>query len=346
MIGLLARYRIVFFVILLTRFLVSQTYPVRKVDSLLTTGINQIINEKYDKAHETFLSLDKDYPDLPFGKIYLSATLIAKSFDLKLPFNKTLIENSLNAAINVSEKRLDKNRSAWNLYFVALSKGYLAYFEAINRNWLSALNDGFESVKYFDKCLAKDSTFYDSYTAIGTFEYWKSKKTEFLQWLPFFSDDSRNGIKLLKEAVEHSSYNRYLGIYSLQWVLINQKKYSEVITLSQKALKEYPESRFFKWALARAYEVVDVKKSIAVYNEILQSYEKDTLTVYNKILLFHLLAQRYEKIAEFQKSLKLCNEILNITDLTEHERSVLKKRLDRVKRLKEHLILEMKKNTN
>lgn len=342
----LARFRTILFVVFLSHFLVAQTYPVKKVDSLLTTGINQIINENYSDAENTFSFLNKEYPNLPFGRIYLSATLIAKSFDLKLPFNKTLIDSNLNEAIKISETRLDKNKSAWNIYFVALSKGYLAYFEAINKDWLSALNDGFESAKYFDKCLAKDSSFYDCYIALGTFEYWKSEKTEFMQWLPFFNNESQEGIKLLTEAIKHASYNRYIGIYSLQWILVYEKKYQDVINLSQKVLKEYPKSRFFKWALARAYEEIDVKKSITIYNEILDSYKKDTLTVYNKILLEHLLAQQYAKIAEFQKSLKLCNEILDIPNLTEHERNILKRRLDRVKKLKEKLLSEIKTNNN
>ncbi len=342
----LVRFRIIFFVVLLARFLVPQTYPVKEVDSLLTAGIDQIINENYSNAQNTFSFLNKEYPNLPFGKIYLSATFIAQSFDLKLPFNKTLIDSNLNAAIKISEIRLDKNKSAWNIYFAAVSKGYLAYFEAINKDWFSALNDGFESAKYFDQCLAKDSSFYDSYIALGTFEYWKSAKTEFIQWLPFFDNESQEGIKLLTEAIKHSSYNRYLGIYSLQWILINEKKYQDVINISQKALKEYPKSRFFKWALARAYEETDVRKSIAVYSEILNSYKKDTLTVYNEVLLDHLLAQQYSKIAEFEKSLKLCDEILDIPSMTEHEKDILKKRLQRVRKLREKLIGEIKKSSN
>ncbi len=181
---------------------------------------------------------------------------------------------------------------------------------------------------------------------MGTFEYWKSEKTEFVQWLPFFNNESQEGIKLLTEAIKHNSYNRYIGIYSLQWIFINEKKYQDVINLSQKVLKEYPNSRFFKWALARAYEEIDVKKSIAVYNEILDSYKKDTLTVHNEVLLKHLLAQQYAKIAEFQKSLKLCNEILDIPNLTEHEKSILKRRLDRVKKLRDKLLSEIKKSGN
>jgi tetratricopeptide (TPR) repeat protein len=336
-------FRLVFFFILLCpNFCFSQSYPDHQVDSLLTDGINELISQNYSGARNVFLTLDKNYPDIPFGKIYLAALEIARSFDLKFPYKTGYIDSNLNEALNLSQKRYDNNPMVWNKYFVALSKGYLAYFAAINKNWLSALNQGYDSMKDFDDCLSRDSSFFDCYIAIGTFEYWKSKKVEFLNWLPFFSDNSQKGIELLYKAIDHNSYNKYLAVYSLQWILINEKKYQDVVKLSDEVLAAYPKSRFFKWALGRAYEEIDVQKSIEIYENILNSYEKDTLTVYNEILLKHLIAQQYEKIGEFQKSIKLCDEILNIRNLGNYGVDYLEKRIDRVKKLRAKLEDEIK----
>jgi hypothetical protein len=325
-----------------SNFSFSQIYPNHHVDSLLTTGITELINQDYIAAQNSFLTLNKNYPDIPFGKIYLVALQIAKSLDLKLPYNTGYIDSNLNAALRISETRYNNNPSVWNKYFIALSKGYLAYYAAINRNWLSALNQGYDSMKDFDDCLSQDSSFYDCYIAIGTFEYWKSKKVEFLNWLPFFNDESQKGIEFLYKAIEHNSYNKYLAVYSLQWVLINEKRYKDVVKISEKALKDYPNNRTFRWALGRAYEEIDIRKSIEVYQNILNSYEKDTLTAFNDILLKHLIAQQYEKIGEFQKSINLCDEILNVTNLGDYKVDYLKRRIERVKKLKARLEQEIK----
>ncbi len=105
-------------------------------------------------------------------------------------------------------------------------------------------------------------------------------------------------------------------------------------------LTKYPNSRFFKWALARAYEDVDKRKSISVYNEILNSYNNnDNLNNINKIILIHLIAQQYQQLGEGDTALKLCNKILN-TKLDDHEESKLEKRLERVKDLRKELLSE------
>jgi hypothetical protein len=334
-------FEIFLLVFFFSNFSFSQSYPNHQVDSLLTTGINELINQKYNYAQNTFLTLSNNYPDIPFGRIYLVALQIAKSLDLKLPYNTAYIDSNLNAALKISEARYNNNPTAWNKYFIALSKGYLAYFAALNRNWLSALNQGYDSMKDFDDCLSRDSSFYDCYIAIGTFEYWKSKKVEFLNWMPFFSNESQKGIELLYKAIDHNSYNKYLAVYSLQWILINEKRYRDVVNITEKTLKDYPNNRTFKWALGRAYEEIDVRKSIEVYQNILNSYEKDTLTAYNDILLKHLIAQQYEKIGEFQKSIKLCDEILSVAKLGDYKVDYLERRVERVKDLKARLEQEI-----
>ena len=59
----------------------SQVYPVSKVDSLLKQGITHIVNQDYDKAELYFDTLNKNFPELPLGNIYLAANKIAKAFD-------------------------------------------------------------------------------------------------------------------------------------------------------------------------------------------------------------------------------------------------------------------------
>ena len=58
----------------------------------------------------------------------------------------------------------------WYNYFYALTEGYIAYYEALNENWISALTNGMNSIKYFENCLSADDEFYEAYIAIGTFE--------------------------------------------------------------------------------------------------------------------------------------------------------------------------------
>ena len=335
-------------ILIFTSFLYAQKYPDPIVDSLLNRGIELIINQDYESAGKNFDELKNKYPGLPFGDIYLAANEIAKSYDFNKEFNDELISDNLNKAMDTAETLLDKDENnIWNIYFLALSKGYYAYYKALNKNWFSAASNGFDAIKYFERCLQKDSLFYDAYTAIGNFEYWKSRKTEFLNWLPFVNKEIKDGIKYLIKSVNNPGYNAYLAIHSLQWIYIDQRKYTEVVKLTEPVLKKYPDSRFFKWALARAYEDLDKKKSIKIYYEILNSYISiNELSKFHEILLKHLIAQQYEQLGETEKALKLCNDILTIDYSSSPDKDRLDGRIERVKELKEKIISVMKKENN
>lgn len=340
--GHLALYKIYLFVVIfgITNHLFAQKFPDPKVDSLINLGISNIIDQKYNNAIATFNNLEFEYPELPLAKIYLAACKIAQAYDLAMEYDSDYIESKLEEARIIAEDLIDDdNQNIWNEYYLALAEGYQSYFDAINDNWLSAISTGMNSISAFGECLNIDSTFYEAYIGIGTYEYWMSRKTEFLNGFPFYEDETQIGIDKLQEAINKSSYNSYLAINSLVWIYIDQEKYNEAITVAQKAVEEFPESRYFKWGLARAYEDVDPETSIKIYEKLLESYAaEDSTNHINEIILKHLIAQQHFKIGDLTKSLKLCNDVLSITELTDFELSKLENRIERVKEFRQKLV--------
>lgn len=327
------------FLFLFPLFVNAQVYPDRVVDSLLRLGINNIVNQNYNAAQNVFIKLKNDYPELPFGKIYLAANKIAQAYDYAQEFDEDYILNNLEDAKDQAELLLEKDQSnIWYRYFYALAEGYISYFEAINESWFSALSSGVNSISEFEKILDSDKNFFEAYIAIGTFEYWKSRKMEFMNWLPFTNDTKNIGIDRLIVAIDSSSYNTYLAINSLVWIYIDQKRFSDAIEIAEKALKEFPESRNFKWGLARAYEDKNPAKAIELYLEILASYPDSLENNYkNEITLKHLIAQQYSKLGNRKQALKYCNEILSLKNIPEKTMNDISGRLYRVKSLKNEL---------
>lgn len=313
----------------------AQTYPDVEIDSLLKTGIQHIVNHNYNEAEKTFSKLDIDFPELPLGKIYLAAAKIAYAYDFETPFDENYIEDNLQSAQSLSERLLEKNKNdKWNVYFFALARGYYAYYQAVQGNWLNALRTGLSSVAAFEECLEIDPDFHEAWIAIGTYEYWRSRKTDFLSWLPFVSDNKNFGIDRLHHAIDSSVYNTHLAIHSLIWIYIDQKNFNAALELSGFAVEKFSDSRVFKWGYARACEEVDLRKSIEIYFDILESYNQTGIkTRINEITLKHIIAQQYVKLGENQKALKLCKEILDLNDLTKFEREKLGDRLKRVRSL-------------
>ena len=333
------KFYLIIFALLVYSEVFAQIYPDAIVDSLLRTGIRYVVKQDYDSANRIFNQLNAEYSSLPLGKIYLAASKIAEAYDYAQDFDETYIRENLESAKMEAEKLLElDNSNIWYRYFFALSEGYISYFEAINGNWFSALNTGINSITEFEEILALDENFIEAYIAIGTFEYWKSRKLEFVSWLPFSNDTKNIGIDLLIIAIDSSSYNSHLAINSLIWIYIDQNKYEEAISVSQNALREFPQSRTFKWGMARAYEESNPLKAIGLYKEILNSYpDIKTGNYKNEITLKHILAQQYARLGDKGEAIKYCDEILSMKNIPEKTLIEMQERLERVDDLKNEL---------
>jgi hypothetical protein len=326
-----------FLLAVLSNFLFSQDYPQARVHHLLQEGINNIINSRYDSAERNFRQLSEEFPMLPLGDIYSASVKIARSYDNGEDYDGSAVLDLLQSG-RVKAKILleDDPGNNWNRYFLALAEGYSAYFNALRENWITAFTGAVSSADLFRQCLAKEHGFFEAYSALGTYYYWKSRKLEPLSWLPFFKDDTEEGIKLLQAASDSALYSRYLAVNSLIWIYIDQKRFADAAALAENILKVYPESRYFKWGLARALEETDKERSIKIYYEILDSY--DHPSIQNELKLKHKIAQQHFFLGNNEYSLKLCREILSKKFTAHSDDRRIRSRLERVAELMNELL--------
>lgn len=337
-IELLVRFSLIFFIIF-QNSLFAQTHPNPKVDFLLKLGIKNILLQNYDKADSIFIELNRTYPNLPLGDIYRVGNFITKSVDYEEKLNEDFVEELLDSAEYKIEILLNEDdEDIWNNYYEALFYGYRAYFYTVQGNLLNAFADGIYSLNAFNECLSVDNKFYEAYIAAGTYNYWKSAQSKSFLWLPFVKDKREEGIELLEEAIQHSSYNHHLAAYSLVWIYIDYELPQKAVNLSLQMLEEYPNSRYFRWGLARAYQDIDKTKAIKVYRELLKSIENiSNRNLYNDVVLRHKIAMLEYDLGNYKKALTLCNEILDFKLNSAEIKQRLQDRLSRVKVLKEKI---------
>ena len=295
--GLLAHYKIFVLFFVFTSLLSAQVYPDREIHASLVKGIDLIIAQKYNKAEEEFAGLIRKNPSFPLWNVYYAAAKIAEAYDYGYDYNSQEIEYHLDEALKKSDNLLDKNESnIWYNYFISLTKGYIAYYNGINENWYSTAKNGLSAINGFEDCIKKDSSFYDAYVGIGVFKYWKSRKSEFLSWLPFFGNEKGTGINSLLKAKNHNTYNSYIAVYNLIWILIEEGKNKEASNVALDALKKYPESRMFRWGYAKACEGFAPEKAIEAYSEIMNSLQKEGINNhYKEVILKYTIARIYKK---------------------------------------------------
>ncbi len=254
-----------------------QRVPSHAMDSLLTAGIDQTLRQKYAEAGRTFRKVAADFPDHPSGFLYQAALLqtIAMDYELALerePFD-SLLELGQERASAMIEHDPD---SPWGHFYRGTMLGYDSYARAVRGDWFGAATKGMSSASEFRQAIESDSLFYDAYAGIGTYSYWKTRKIEFLAWLPFVGDGRAEGIDYLMACSEHGVYNKFAAMNSLVAIYLDNESYTKAAHVAEEALRSYPENRLFLWGLATAYERSgDTSRAISAYGRLLESIVTD-----------------------------------------------------------------------
>lgn len=311
-----------------------------KTDSLIQCGIELSIEHNYLKAESIFQRLIEDYPDHPIGYFFMAATLQSKMMDYESDhWNQEFFQN-IRLAIQYTEKNEfgKPEHDPWSLFYHGSALCYLAFYEGRNANFLKAVRHGLTGISILKKVIKIESKIHDAYFGIGSYKYWRSQKTKFLNWLPLVSDERQEGIEMVRRAVEQGKYTQYAAMNELIWILLDAGKAKEAYVWALKGLKKFPQSRFFLWGAAKtAFVLEDYSASVTYFQQLLDSIIKAPCdNYYNEYICRAKLAQCFAKLGKFAdasaqiiyvESLSLSPEIEKKLKKQREELSQLKKKL-------------------
>jgi tetratricopeptide (TPR) repeat protein len=218
--------------------------------SLVISGIDFILKQEYGRADSLFRLVTNRYPEHPAGYLYRAAVLQAYTID----FDEPVEQEKFDSLLMLGRTTADNISLPWKEYFLGTADGYDAYERVERGDWFGGVRKGMSSASRLEEVVEKDSSFYESYVGIGTYYYWRSRKTEFLRWLPFVKDDRARGIRLLIIGADHSEYNRFAAMSALVSIYLDAENYTQAEEWSRRALNTYPENRIFLWGLATALD--------------------------------------------------------------------------------------------
>jgi tetratricopeptide (TPR) repeat protein len=204
-------------------------------------------------------------------------------------------------------------------------------------DWFGGTRKGLSSVSSFKDALRLDSGLCDACAGIGAFYYWRSKKTESFNWLPFVGDDRNEGLSLLNTCVERGIYNRYTALNMLSAIYTDAALYEQAAACSRKGLERYPENRSFLWGLATALQKSSKwKEAAGAYRMLLDAIlrSKDN-NHYNEIVCMLNLATVSAQVAEFEYARRLLTDICKYreSDFPVHLQERIKDKLEKARTL-------------
>ncbi|MBD3287209.1 tetratricopeptide repeat protein [candidate division KSB1 bacterium] len=274
-------------------------------DSLILYGIDQSIRQNYASAESTFTRLINESPEHPRGYFFLAATLQSKSMDFETDIWEDEFILTLDKAENRARKLLRINdEDEWARFYLGSALSYRAFYDGKKNRFVSAIKRGLAGISELNKVIAIDSTMYDAYLGIGSYKYWRSKFTRYLDWLPLIKDERELGIKMVKLAAEKGTYTKYAAINALVWILIDHGDVSEALKWVLKGLSKYPQSRFFLWGAAKTYfNLQQYDNAIKYYQNILGTVQQEKLNNhYNEIICYYKIAECHFKLQQHDQA--------------------------------------------
>lgn len=329
-------------IVIAAEFAQGQDVSESRTDSLIQAGIEFSIQHNYYQAESIFQQLIKNNPAKPIGYFFMAATIQSKMMDYESDRWSQDFYRYIHLAIyHAKNSRFEQDENdPWNQFYYGSALCYLAFFEGKNGNYFKAFNHGLSGISTLKKVIERHPEFYDAYFGIGSYNYWRSQKTKYFNWLPLISDKRQEGIERIQQAVEQGRYTRYPAINELIWILLDSERAEEAYSWALKGLEIFPQSRFFLWGAAKsAFAAEDYSNAFIHFKELLKLIVNSPFdNYYNEFICRVKLARCYNKLGKYDESYYQL-EILQSLPISNKTKNKLKKSKKELSELEKSLAI-------
>ncbi len=271
----------------------------------IVRGIRHSINQDYEKALAQFDSIKQEYPRHPAGYLFTAAVLQTRMTDLETSRWLKEFYDQIDRAIALADSLPPDPGAEIPLpFYLGAGLSYKSIQQGRQGHYLSAIKLGAQAIDKMKIVAKSHPDFCDPHVAIGTFLYWKSRLVRLFSWLPFVSDQRKEGIEQIRDSIPCSIVSRWAGLSNLSWIYIHEKNYNMAISTALDGLETFPESRFFLWPLAEAqFRKGNYQRARTSFHRILMSLATESPNNhYNEIVLYWKLAQCHHHLGDEDKT--------------------------------------------
>jgi len=139
--------------------------------------------------------------------------------------------------------------NAWDHFLMGGSLGVRGLYELNQRRYFAAFLHGMRALSQIERAAALDPGIHDAAFATGLYKYYRSVKTRYLWFLPFFGDRRKEGLAEIRLALEKGHYAVPAAKIALVMLAEHDGRDAEGIRLGRKYLREYPNCKLIRDAL-------------------------------------------------------------------------------------------------
>ncbi|MFP4522411.1 MAG: tetratricopeptide repeat protein [Fibrobacterota bacterium] len=310
------------------------------IDTYLKKGKDLIYNENFNRAEKLFSGFIEKYPEHPFGYFMKGVAIDNYMYYYSHTGREREFFLNCEAAVEKGEKLLDKDpKNELAMFFIGGAKGYMGLYEARYKRYISAFRYGWDGFVMLRDLEEINSEFYDVYLGLGLYNYWRSKLTKMMWWLPGVKDKRELGINQLKKCYKKGKYSSEMAALMLAQIYVAEERPMESVNMMQKVLAEYKGNRMFMWHLAEAYAAADKKREASgVYEKILGKISNDRkFNVSNEFRCRVNLVDLYIRMGDQKRALHHNNELKNMNiELSSKDKKRYEENFDMYENVKKH----------
>lgn len=317
--------------------------PIGRPDTLhklALRGIRLSLDDRFRAAESVFTLLTELDPVSPIGPLFAAGNIQAEMLDTESREREPEFEHLVESAEERARALISTGvRGAEVEFALGVARGYRAVQESKWGGWFAALRHGLRAKGHFRNALATDSAYCDAYLGLGSYLYWKSAKTDWINWLPIVADERGAGIAMLIRTVRCGVYARDAARAALASVFINEGDYAAAIAQADTLAVLYPMSKGPLWLKAKAYYAMyEWDLAARAYDSIEARIRRTgTGNYYNLIECAYYRAHCYWGAGRYQEALGECGKALTYP-ADKETRKRQGKRLDELRRLQRKLV--------
>ncbi len=222
-------------------------------EGLLRKGIEAGYLEQYERAESLLLEYTRLVKESPLGPLFLTGLYDLYMLDFSDDSKRDKFFKYIDLTVKRSERVLkgrrqkDPREIAWAYFAKGAALSYKAIYYGRKKNFIKALYYAFPAKKALDKAVKIDSTLYDAYLPLGTYDYALSELPKFVKWLAGGRDRREKALREMRLAAYKGKFVEIVAKDALIWTLAYHRSFKEAENISQELLKRYPASRTFRW---------------------------------------------------------------------------------------------------
>ena len=301
----------VFFNLLKTTY-AQEANPAKGKYELYKKAMQKYHNDEFDEAIRLATLLQEQYPDDPAGSLALLSSYQAIMFTYRVRLFESKFDSLVDLSVELSRKaiRRDKKNSE-NYFYLGSALGFRALLNAKRKNWMIAFKDGALVSKSFEKAIAYNPQFYDSYYGLGLFNYWIGAKAKALAFLPFVKGKQK-GIEQMEIAREKADFVVTHATYALIAAYYNEGNFEKSLSLADELYEKYPDNATLNYWKGRIYialhQWLEAKQTFEHLYEILKNAKYQSISYHIECL--YQLAKCQFILKNYLEAQALCQNAL------------------------------------